>query len=180
MECLKGAHNARVVHRGVRPDNIMQDTTGKIRLIDWGFAYMKLSASSFPGLEGTFRYASHEVLESAISSQSREPMACDDLHSLVRVILSQMQPSMQDELARIAPGDFVAAKSYWSEKRAKNQRYKWVFCKANARDYDGLKDIMLDDSSIKSRMCLRHLPRKLAWAALLLLKSEFGAGNDVF
>ena len=37
IDCLRGAHKAGVIHRDVRPDNIMQNGEGNVCLIDWGF-----------------------------------------------------------------------------------------------------------------------------------------------
>lgn len=142
VDCLRGAHNAGVVHRDVRPDNIMQDTNGSIRLIDWGFAYLKGSTSSIPQFEGTFRYASDEVLESAISgSKLREPEIRDDLESLVRIVVSQPHPWLQDELARIESGDLEATRTFWAEKRRTNPQFEWMFDLAKACNYESFTKV---------------------------------------
>ena len=66
-ECLKGAHRVGVVHRDIRPENIMVDSSGVARLIDWGAAYMANAGLALAqGLIGTFRYASDTALEAAI------------------------------------------------------------------------------------------------------------------
>ena len=141
IDCLQSAHQAGVVHRDVRPDNIMQDSEGNIYLIDWGFAYLKDDSltASIPGFQGTFRYASDEVLASAILGVSREPQPKDDLESLVRILLSQSSPSLQGDLAGIEANDLRAAHRFWSEKRKANQRYEWIFTLANSCSYVDLK-----------------------------------------
>lgn len=142
VDCLRAAHMAEVVHRDVRPDNIMQDSEGRIFLVDWGFAHRKMPTATIPEFRGTFRYASEEVLVSAISGVPREPQPKDDLASLVRVMLSMSSPSLQDKLAEIQANDLRAAQSFWADKRKGNQGYEWVFELANSCDYDALKVAM--------------------------------------
>lgn len=142
VDCLRAAHKAGVVHRDVRPDNIMQDSEGRISLIDWGFAHRKTPTATIPEFQGTFQYASEEVLASAISGELRKPQPKDDLASLVRVMLSMLSPSLQDELAEIQANGLSAAQSFWADKRKANQHYEWVFELANSCNYDALKAAM--------------------------------------
>ena len=71
VERLHAAHNAGVVHRDIRPENLMVDINGIARLIDWGCAAFVSDGVATPGITGTFRYASDEVLEAAISLSAR-------------------------------------------------------------------------------------------------------------
>jgi hypothetical protein len=137
IKCLEEAHTAGVVHRDLCPDNVMEASDGTARLIDWGFAYV-IGSPELP-FQGTFRYASDEVLDSAITGQRRQPQAKDDLESFVRMVLSlsAMSP-IQDDLARMKPGDFKAAKEYWLEKRTKNPDYEHIFIAAETVNYEPL------------------------------------------
>ena len=140
IDCLRGAHKANIVHRDVRPDNIMQDSEGNVCLIDWGFAHVCQDPSAgAPEFQGTFRYASDEVLACAIADLRRDPEPKDDLESLARIVLSQLSPSCQNELAVIQAGDFSAARTFWANKRKANPCYEWVFDGANSCDYEKVK-----------------------------------------
>ena len=140
LDCLRGAHEAGVIHRDVRPDNIMQNGEGNVCLIDWGFSFFGQSLdASPPEFQGTFRYASDEVLSSAILKSARHPKPKDDLESLSRVVLSQLSPSLRTELAEIHTGDLTAAQAIWANKRKENPGYEWIFATASSGDYDSLK-----------------------------------------
>jgi serine/threonine protein kinase len=140
IDCLQGAHKAGVVHRDVRPDNIMEDMYGNVRLIDWGFASFVLENINVP-LRGTFRYASEEVLNHAILKSYRVPRVKDDVHSVLRVILSSLQPRISYDLAKIGDRDLQAARNYWAQKRKLNDKYDWAFNSAESCEYDELKKI---------------------------------------
>lgn len=142
VDCLHAAHKAGVVHRDLRPDNIMQDCEGRTILIDWGFAHRKMPAGTIPEFRGTFRYASEEVLASAVSGEPREPQPKDDMASLARVVLSMSSPSLQDALAEMQATDLTAVQSFWAEKRKANPGHEWVFALTNSCGYDGLKSAL--------------------------------------
>jgi hypothetical protein len=138
VRSLQQAHTAGVVHRDLRPDNVMEDSYGRACLIDWGFAYV-IESPEIPPFQGTFRYASDEVLASAIAGELRRPQVKDDLESFVRMILSLSALSpIQDDLARMEQGDFLAAKEYWLEKRTMNPNYENTFVAAETSNYDAL------------------------------------------
>lgn len=139
IDILKNAHSAGVVHRDVRPDNIMQSLNGQVFLIDWGFAY-RLSEQSIPPFEGTFRYASDDVLDSAIISSERAPQPKDDLHSLARIILSQNSTCLKGELAELTPANLKAAKDLWQRKRDSYPSHEWLFDAAERCQYDKMKE----------------------------------------
>jgi RIO-like serine/threonine protein kinase len=141
IDCLQGAHKVGIIHRDVRPDNIMQDMQGHVRLIDWGFASSK-GDTNVP-FQGTFRYASQEVLLAAISETARGPQPKDDLHSALRIILSSLQPSISNDLAKIE--DLQGVLDYWTDKRKKNRKYEWAFVAADECNYDDLKLLYFDN-----------------------------------
>ena len=75
LESLKEAHRIGVVHRDIRPENIIMDSSGVARLIDWGAAYTANAHMAIAqGLIGTFRYDSDAVLEAATQGSAREPI----------------------------------------------------------------------------------------------------------
>lgn len=143
IDCLEGAHTAGVIHRDVRPDNIMQDTNGNVRLIDWGFAHQKSlghhAGQHPPDFAGTFRYAGDEVLESAIGNGVREPKPHDDLESLAKVVVAFVY-GLHPDISMIADGDLMAAQRFWSEKRSANQKFEWIFEAAKTSQYKLLKE----------------------------------------
>ena len=140
IDCLRDTHKANVVHRDVRPDNIMQDSEGKVCLIDWGFAYFcQVATATASEFQGTFWYASDEVLASTISALPRYPQPKDDLESLARIVVSQLSPSCRNDLADIKAGDLAAARTFWADKRRANVVHEWIFDSANSCDYDNLK-----------------------------------------
>ena len=141
VECLEHSHTtARVVHRDVRPENIMERGDGEVRLIDWGFAHT-LGASD-PPFSGTFRYASNNVLDAVLSGASRTPKPEDDLESLVRVVFAMIIPTLRKRLAEIKDGDFVGAKALWGEFKEQNPEQDRMFAAASSLNYDALKHIL--------------------------------------
>ncbi|XP_073421310.1 ribosomal protein S6 kinase 2 beta-like [Dendrobates tinctorius] len=64
MVCgLQFLHRHNIVHRDIKPDNIMLDADGHIRIIDLGFAQDGVSSSkNISGVTGTFHYMAPEVL----------------------------------------------------------------------------------------------------------------------
>lgn len=142
LECLKGAHGAGVVHRDIRPENIMVNSNGEARLIDWGAAYMANGGSGSTEFIGTFRYASDAVLEAAINSSPRKPQPEDDLGSLVRAVLAINTVTIRQELAQLKQEDFRKARTFWQEKRQANASYECFFQAAAERDYAKLEEIV--------------------------------------
>ena len=60
---LQAAHEARIIHRDVKPANIMLTSDGSVRLLDFGVARMDEGAATISGLQiGTPRYMSPEQL----------------------------------------------------------------------------------------------------------------------
>ena len=139
VSLLKVAHTAGVIHRDVRPDNIMVDEKGFVYLIDWGCACLLDGSSQAPVFEGTFRFASDTALSAAISGINRAPEAKDDLESLVRSVLAINSPDVLRSLSEIKEGEFRMAKDFWDTK--KQHRHFDDLCGAAQRlDYEYLKN----------------------------------------
>ncbi|CAJ0960344.1 unnamed protein product [Ranitomeya imitator] len=59
---LQFLHGHKIVHRDIKPDNIMLDADGHIRIIDLGLAQDGVSSSkNISGVTGTFHYMAPEV-----------------------------------------------------------------------------------------------------------------------
>ena len=139
VECLRGAHAAGVVHRDIRPENVMMDSLGEARIVDWGCAVFVTNDTATPWITGTFRYASEEVLEAAIAGSARIPQPKDDLESLVRATLAINTVTIREELANLNQGDFRGARDYWKKRKAANVMYDPFFQAAARCDYETVK-----------------------------------------
>lgn len=81
---LADAHEAGVVHRDVKPGNIVIDTTGSAKVVDFGLArFLDASSSHGPGW-GTVHYVSPERL------RNQSGNALSDLYSLGCVVYEML------------------------------------------------------------------------------------------
>ncbi len=60
-DALAYAHSQGVLHRDVKPDNIMVARHGRVYLMDWGLAIGKTDVAQRSGMGGTPRYMAPEV-----------------------------------------------------------------------------------------------------------------------
>ena len=142
VSLLEASHAAGVIHRDVRPDNIMVDEAGLAYIIDWGCAYVLEESSTTappPLFEGTFRFASDAALAAATLGKRRVPEPKDDLESLVRSVLALNSPDILGRVHEIRDGDFEAAKRFWDTKKQSDHFVK--LCEAAQRlDYEFLRN----------------------------------------
>lgn len=66
-ECLKALHNEGVVHRDIKPDNLIVDWALNVYIIDFGSACFETSEELNCTLVGTYGYMSPEMMFSGAS-----------------------------------------------------------------------------------------------------------------
>lgn len=138
LACLKQVHKAGVVHRDVRPDNVMMDSTSTAVLNDWGCSS---EIGKLVPFQGTCRYASEEVLVAAMHSAPRAPQPKDDLHALVRTVLALNDPSIRTSLLNINGNDFATVIKYWNTWKVNYPYYVFLFDLAENLNYDELRQL---------------------------------------
>ncbi|KAJ0967590.1 hypothetical protein J5N97_024507 [Dioscorea zingiberensis] len=62
MEAINACHRRGIAHRDVKPDNVMFDSRGRIRLVDFGSAECFGEERAMSGVVGTPHYVAPEVL----------------------------------------------------------------------------------------------------------------------
>lgn len=96
MMVIKYCHDMGVVHRDVKPENILLTTSGKIKLADFGLAVRITNGQSLAGLAGSPAYVAPEVLNGNYSEKVDVWSAGILLHALLVGVLPFQGDSLED------------------------------------------------------------------------------------
>ncbi|XP_022020328.1 serine/threonine-protein kinase PEPKR2 isoform X2 [Helianthus annuus] len=96
MMVIKYCHDMGVVHRDVKPENILLTTSGKIKLADFGLAVRITNGQSLAGLAGSPAYVAPEVLSGNYSEKVDVWSAGILLHALLVGVLPFQGDSLED------------------------------------------------------------------------------------
>jgi len=80
-----------------------------------------------PTFEGTFRFASDEALDAAITKAQRTPKPEDDLEPFLRVVFAMADRLLWSTLAGVKDGDFAVVKQLWQNFKEENTRHVHMF-----------------------------------------------------
>jgi serine/threonine protein kinase len=73
---LQAAHNAGVIHRDVKPENILLSNDGRIKLSDFGLARNVDTRTEAEGLLGTVGYMAPELVTGGLATKATDVYAC--------------------------------------------------------------------------------------------------------
>lgn len=96
MTVIKYCHDMGVVHRDVKPENILLTASGKIKLADFGLAVRITNGQSLAGLAGSPAYVAPEVLTGSYSEKVDVWSAGILLHALLVGVLPFQGDSLED------------------------------------------------------------------------------------
>ncbi len=107
LEALQHVHEARIVHRDVKPANVLMGRDGRARLTDFGIAQPEdaTALTQTGGVMGTMRYLAPEVLH----GEAATPVS--DLYALGMLLRDCLEPgdgaldAFADRLTAPDPGD---------------------------------------------------------------------------
>jgi serine/threonine protein kinase len=98
LSIIKHIHNNNIIHRDIKPDNIMFNNVGKLTIIDFGLCKLyKEDNNHIPfkkinNIIGTINYVSINV------HNLYEPCRSDDVESVIYVLLYLLDPQYMDWL----------------------------------------------------------------------------------
>nr|XP_043638210.1 serine/threonine-protein kinase PEPKR2-like [Erigeron canadensis] len=96
MMVIKYCHDMGVVHRDVKPENILLTSSGKIKLADFGLAVRITKGQSLAGLAGSPAYVSPEVITGNYTEKADVWSAGILLHALLVGNLPFQGDSLED------------------------------------------------------------------------------------
>jgi len=125
LDALAEAHNAGILHRDVKPGNILFSATGEPKLADFGIAKTPGAADTNAGeIVGSMAYLSPDRLTSKPATvgddlyavgvvgyealTGRRPFPHEDLRALARAILHESTPSLAALCPDAPPGLAIA------------------------------------------------------------------------
>lgn len=116
-EGLGYAHESGVIHRDIKPPNILIDREGRFRLVDFGLARMEgdSTITRTDAIQGTLPYMSPEqarLLESRIDSRTDVYSLCVVLYELLSLRRPFDGDSPNEILTRIASGSHAALRTH--------------------------------------------------------------------
>jgi hypothetical protein len=131
VKTLRAVHDRRVVHRDIRPPNLLKDDKDVLLLTDWGFA---ADINSTTVYRGTHVTASDAVLVSVEAKHHHLSTAADDLLAAVRCSFCLLYPDAVAELWGL--DDPAAIRQFWADNMPQGWKPFEVF--AHDADYDKL------------------------------------------
>jgi serine/threonine-protein kinase len=101
-EALDAAHSGGLVHRDVKPENILIDRSGKVKVADFGIALAMDAERTLPGgvISGTLRYLSPEQAEGEQATPASDIWAAGAVLSELVTGLAPVASSPVDLLRR--------------------------------------------------------------------------------
>ena len=166
-EALEFAHARGVVHRDIKPGNILLDAAGRVKVTDFGIAQMagdepRTALTVTGALLGTPEYVAPEQMLPAAAVDHRADIFSVGV-MLYELLTGQLPRGVFRPLAQLVPAarplDRVVTRALQSEP---------------GRRYAGMREMSADLAVYHPRKRLR-----LAWIAALLMAAVIGAGAVV-
>ena len=138
ISTLREMHRRGIVHRDVRPSNILKTAEGAVTLIDFGFA---VSSEAPVPFAGSVAYASESQLDAFVAGGCRAVTAADDLVALVKTCASLVDEALHGslQLHRAQRHPVVYLRDTWETWFGENDvAWRDAATRAMAGDYDGV------------------------------------------